>query len=294
MGESIRGGVYPHTEGLVDEFGLDRVLDTPIAEAGMVGAGVGAAMAGYRPVVDLMYADFMYIAGDEVFLKAAMWHFMHGGKVNVPLVIMAGAGGGLMIANEHSRMPTAMALHHPGLKVVVPSTPYDAKGLLATAIRDNNPVVYLWHKNQFMKKGHVPEEDYAIPFGVAEVRREGTDVTVVAMSMMVDYALQVAEELEGQISVEVIDPRTLEPLDLETILNSVEKTMRLVVVDEDTERCGFGAELSALVMEKGFDFLDAPVARVCAANSPIPGGYMEQYVLPSPAKIKAAIEQVMA
>ena len=210
------------------------------------------------------------------------------------MVILAGAGGGLMIANEHSRMPTAMALHHPGLKVAVPSTPYDAKGLLATGIRDNNPVIYLWHKNQFMKKGPVPEGELTVPFGVAEVKREGTDVTVVATSMMVDFSLQAAEELEGQVSVEVIDPRTLEPLDLETILDSVERTMRLVVVDEDTDRCGFGAELSALVMEKGFDFLDAPVARVCAANSPIPGGYMEQYVLPNPAKIKAAIEHVVA
>lgn len=295
MGESVRGGVYPHTEGLIDEFGPDRVMDTPIAETGIVGAGVGAAMAGYRPVVDLMYADFMYIAGDETFLKAAMWHFTHGGKVNVLLVIMAGAGAGLMLGNEHSRMPTAMALHHPGLKVVVPSTPYDAKGLMATAIRDNNPVIYLWHKNQFMKKGHVPEEEYTIPFGVAEVRREGADVTVVAMSKVLDYALDVAEELEAEgVSVEVIDPRTLEPLDLDTILESVEKTMRLVVVDEDTERCGFGAELSAQVMEKGFDFLDAPVARVCSANYPIAGGYVEQYLLPDAAKIKAAITQVMA
>jgi pyruvate/2-oxoglutarate/acetoin dehydrogenase E1 component len=295
MGESVRGGVYPHTEGLVEEFGPDRVIDTPIAEAGIVGAGVGAAMAGYRPVVDLMYADFMYIAGDETFLKAPMWHFTHGGKVNVPVVIMGAAGGGLMLGNEHSRTPTGMALHHPGLKVVVPSTPYDAKGLMATAIRDNNPVVYLWHKNQFMKRGHVPEEEYTIPFGQAEVRRSGSDVTVVATSKVLDYAMEAAESVEaGGISVEVIDPRTLEPFDLDTVLESVEKTMRLVIVDEDTERCGFAAELSAQVMEKGFDFLDAPVQRVCAANYPIAGGYVEQYLLPNPAKIQAAIERAMA
>jgi pyruvate dehydrogenase E1 component beta subunit len=294
MGESVRGGVYPHTEGLIEEFGPDRVLDTPIAEAGLVGAGVGAAMAGYRPVIDLMYADFMYIAGDETFLKAPMWRFTHGGKVNVPVVIMGAAGAGLMLGNEHSRMPTAMALHHPGLKVVVPSTPYDAKGLMATAIRDNNPVIYLWHKNQFMKRGPVPEEEYTIPFGQAEVRREGTDVTVVAMSKLLDYALEAAGAVEDRISVEVIDPRTLEPFDLDAVLESVEKTMRLVIVDEDTERCGFAAELSAQVMEEGFDFLDAPVQRVCSANYPIAGGYVEQYLLPNPAKIQAAIERVMA
>jgi pyruvate dehydrogenase E1 component beta subunit len=295
MGESVRGGVYPHTEGLIDEFGPERIMDTPIAETALVGAGVGAAMAGYRPVVDLMYADFMYIAGDETFLKAAMWHFTHGGKVKVPMVIIAAAGAGLMLGNEHSRMPTAVALHHPGLKVVVPSTPYDAKGLMATAIRDNNPVIFLWHKNQFMKKGGVPEEEYTVPFGVAEVRRQGADVTVVAMAKVLDYTLEVAEELAGEgISVEVIDPRTLEPFDLDAVLKSVEKTMRLVVVDEDTERCGFGAELSAQVMEQGFDLLDAPVQRVCSANYPIAGGYVEQYLLPDPARIRSAIEKVMA
>jgi pyruvate/2-oxoglutarate/acetoin dehydrogenase E1 component len=291
LGESIQGGVYPHTEGLVQEFGSDRVMDTPLAETGIVGAAIGSALAGYRPVADLMYADFLHVAADEI-VKAGQWRLLHGGKLSVPAVFLAGNGGGLMIANDHSKMMTGFILHIPGIKLVVPSTPYDTKGLLKTAIRDNNPVVFFWHKNLFMEKGNVPEDEYTIPFGVADVKRQGTDVTVVATSMMVKLSLQVAEKLEGQISVEVIDPRTLEPLDLETILKSVEKTMRLVIVDEDNERCGFAAELSAQIMEKGFDLLDAPVTRVCAANYPIPGGYLEKNVLPGVESIQAAIEKI--
>ena len=292
MGESIRGGVYPHTEKLIDEFGPERVLDTPLAENGIMGAAIGAALAGYRPIADMMYADFMLIGADEI-SKAGQWHFLHGGKVNVPLVYLAANGGGLMIANDHSKMMTGYILHTPGVKCAVPSTPYDAKGLLKTAIRDNNPVVYLWHKNMFMERGEVPEEEYTVPFGQAAVRREGTDVTVVAYAMMAKWALQVAEELEGRISVEVIDPRTLEPLDLDAILRSVEKTMRLVIVDEDIERGSFASELSALVMEQGFDLLDAPVMRVCARSLPLPGGHLERSVLPQKGQIAAAIEAVM-
>ncbi len=292
MGESVRGGVYPHTEKLIDEFGPDRVLDTPLAENGIMGAAIGAALAGYRPIADMMYADFMLIGADEL-SKAGQWHFLHGGKVNVPLVYMAGNGGGLMIANDHSKMMSGYVLHTPGVKYAVPSTPYDAKGLLKTAIRDDNPVVYLWHKNMFMERGEVPEEEYTVPFGKAAIRREGTDVTVVAYQMMAKWALQVAEEMADRVSVEVIDPRTLEPLDLETILRSVEKTMRLVIVDEDTCRGSFAAELSALVMDQGFDFLDAPVMRVCARHLPLPGGYLERSVLPQKEQIAAAIEAVM-
>jgi pyruvate dehydrogenase E1 component beta subunit len=295
MGESVRGGSYEHTVGLVQEFGPERVLDTPICEAAMSGAGVGAALAGYRPIVELMFADFMYIAADEIFLKAAQWRFMHGGQPTVPVVFLMAAGGGLMLANEHSRIPSAMVLHHPGLKLAVPSNPYDAKGLLKTAIRDNNPVVYFWHKALMGMKGPVPKREFTVPFGQAAIVREGRDVTVVAVSAMVNLALRVAQELEAEgISMEVIDPRTLEPLDLHTILESVTKTNRLIIVDEDTERCSFASELGLQVIEHGFDLLDAPIKRVCAANSPIAGGFMEQHVLPGPAKIRAAVKEVMA
>ena len=293
MGESVRGGNFEHTVGLVRQFGPDRVLDTPICETALAGAGVGAALAGYRPVVELMFADFMYIAADEILLKAAQWRFMHGGQTTMPVVFMMAAGGGLMLANEHSRIPSALVLHHPGLKLAVPSNPYDAKGLLKTAIRDDNPVVYFWHKALMGMKGEVPDEEYVVPFGQAGVAREGNDVTVVAVSAMVNLAMQVAQALEGRVSVEVLDPRTLEPLDLEAILKSVEKTNRLIIVDEDTERCGFAAELGFQVMEQGFDLLDTPIRRVCGANLPIAGGLMEKHVLPGEARLTAAIESVI-
>jgi pyruvate/2-oxoglutarate/acetoin dehydrogenase E1 component len=294
FGESIRGGNFPHTEGLVKQFGGERIVDTPLAETALAGVGVGSALAGYRPVVDLMFADFMYVAGDEIFLKASQWRFLHGGKVDMPLVIIAAAGGGLYLANEHSQIPSAQVLHTPGLKLAVPSNPYDAKGLLKTAIRDNNPVVYFWHKALMAMPGDVPEEEYTIPFGQAEIKREGTDVTVVGVSKMVNDVLEIAQELEGKISVEVIDPRTLEPFDIETVLKSVDKTGHLVVVDEDTERCGFPAELCFQIQERGFDLLDAPIKRVCAANYPIAGGFMEQHILPQSAQIKKAIEEAVA
>jgi len=294
IGESVQAGGYDITSGIVQKFGPERVMDTPIAEAGIAGAAVGAATAGYRPIADMMFADFMLIAGDEVFLKAAQWRFLHGGKVNVPVVFFAAVGAGEALANEHSQVPSAYMLHSAGLKLVQPSTPYDAKGLMKTAIRDDNPVVFFWHKMLMVDKGEVPEEDYTIPFGVADIKREGSDITVVATSYMVHQVLNVAQELEGHISVEVIDPRTLEPLDLDTILTSVEKTGHLVIVDEDTERCGFAGELCAQVVEKGFDLLDAPIKRVAAKNLPIPGGYMEQFVIPQPEWIKQAIEETIA
>jgi len=294
LGENIRGCAFEHTSGLVDKFGLDRILDTPLSETAIAGAGIGSAIMGYRPVVDFMFADFMYVASDEILLKAAQWRFMQGGKVQVPVVFLAAAGGYQMNANEHSRIQTALFLHHPGLKVVVPATPYDAKGLLKTAIQDNNPVVFLWHKMLMTDTGEVPEEEYSIPLGEADIKREGTDITVVANSYMTQLALQAAEELEGQVGVEVVDLRSLEPLDLGTVLKSLEKTERLVVVDEDTERCGFAGELCAQVIDQGFDLLDAPIKRVCARNYPIPGGYMEAHVLPNTEKIKAAIEEVVA
>ena len=294
IGEDVQQGTFGTTRGLVKKYGPDRVMDTPLSETAVAGACIGSSMAGYRPVADMMFADFMFIAGDEILLKAAKWRFLHGGRVNLPLVIMAAVGGGAKLGAEHSQCPTSIVMHTPGLKLVLPSTPYDAKGLLKTAIRDNNPVVFLYHKVLLGAMGDVPEEEYTIPFGQADVKREGTDVTVVATGIMVHHALAVAGQLEGRISVEVVDPRTLEPLDIETIVASVKKTGRVVIADEDTERCGVTAEIAMQIMERAFDYLDAPIKRVAAANLPIPAGFMEQYVLPNAKQLAAAIEAVMA
>jgi pyruvate/2-oxoglutarate/acetoin dehydrogenase E1 component len=293
IGENVQQSTFFVTSGLVQKFGPNRVMDTPLAETAVAGAAVGSAMAGYRPVADMMFADFMWIAGDEILMKAAKWHFLHGGKVTLPVVFMAAIGGGFKLGAEHSQSPESVVMHTPGLKLVVPSTPYDAKGLMKTAIRDNNPVVYFYHKGLLGVPGDVPEEEYTIPFGEADIKREGNDVTVVATGLMVQHALEVANELEGKVSVEVIDPRTLEPLDIDTIMKSVEKTGRVVIADEDTKRCGVTAEIGMQIMEKGFDYLDAPIKRVAAANYPIPGGLLEEHVIPQPKDIKAAIEAVM-
>lgn len=293
IGEDVQAGTFMTTTGLVQRFGPDRVMDTPLSETAVAGACLGAAMAGYRPIADFMFADFMWCCADEVFLKAAKWRFIHGGKVNLPLVFMGAIGGGSRTGPEHSQCPESVVMHTPGLKLALPSTPYDAKGLLKTAIRDNNPVVFFYHKRLLGTRGEVPEEEYTIPLGVADVKREGTDVTMVATAAMVQLALGVATELEGKVSVEVVDPRTLEPLDIDTIVNSVKKTGRLVIVDEDTKRCGVGAEIGMQIIENAFDSLDAPIQRVAAANLPIAGGYMEQYVLPQPKDIVAAIEAVV-
>jgi len=293
IGEDIQAGSFMTTTGLVHKFGPERVMDAPLSENAIAGAAVGAAMAGYRPIADFMFADFMWCCADEVFLKAAKWRFIHGGAVTLPLVFIAAIGGYSRIGPEHSQCLEAVVLHNPGLKLVLPSTPYDAKGLLKTAIRDNNPVVFFYHKQLLGAMGEVPEEEYTIPLGMADIKREGKDVTVVATSYMVKLALDVANELEGRISVEVVDPRTLEPLDINTILASVRKTGRAVIVDEDTKRCGVGAEIGMQIMENAFDSLDAPIQRVAAANMPIAGAFMEQYILPQPKDIVAAIEAVM-
>ncbi len=293
IGENVQQATFFVTTGLVERFGPERVMDTPLAETAVAGAAVGSAMAGYRPVADMMFADFMWIAGDEILMKAAKWHFTHGGKVTLPLVFMAAIGGGFKLGAEHSQSPESVVMHTPGLKLVVPSTPYDAKGLMKTAIRDNNPVIYFYHKGLLGVQGDVPEEEYTVPFGEADIKREGNDVTVVATGLMVQHALGVANELEGKVSVEVIDPRTLEPLDIDTIISSVKKTGRVVIADEDTKRCGVTAEIGMQIMEMGFDYLDSPIKRVAAHNCPIPGGFLEEHVIPQPKDIKAAIEAVM-
>jgi len=292
IGEDVQSGVFGASRGLVDKFGPERVMDTPLSETAVAGSALGAAMAGYRPIADFMFADFMFIAANEIMNNAAKWHFIHGGRVNVPVVFFGNIGGGARVGPEHSQCPESIFMHTAGLKLVVPSTPYDAKGLLKTAIRDNNPVVYFYHKRLLGIPGEIPEEEYTVPFGVADVKREGKDVTVVAISNMVQLSLQVANELEGKVSVEVVDPRTLEPLDIDTIVKSVQKTGRVVIVDEDTLRCSPSAEIGMQIMEKAFDSLDAPIQRVGAANLPIAGGYMEEHVLPQPKDIVAAIEAV--
>ena len=290
IGEDVQAGVFRASTGLVQQFGPERVMDTPLAETVVAGAAVGAAMSGYRPVADFMFADFMWCAGDEIFNEAAKWYFVHGGKVSLPMVLFACIGGYARLGPTHSQCPEAVVMHTPGLKLAVPSTPVDAKGLLKTAIRDNNPVVFFYHKRLLGLQGEVPDGEHTIPLGKAEVKREGSDVTVVATSYQAQVTLGVAEEIKDRVSVEVVDPRTLEPLDIDTIVESVKKTGRVVVVDEDTRRGGVGAEIGMQIMEKAFDALDAPIQRVGAADMPIPGGYLEQYSLPQPKDIVAAID----
>jgi pyruvate dehydrogenase E1 component beta subunit len=286
------------TAGLIEEFGELRVRATPLSEAAVAGSCVGGALAGMRPVAQFHLADFVFCALDEILCKAGKWRYTHGASdgMKLPIVFLETIGGYTSGASEHSQSPTALYAHAPGLKVALPTTPYDAKGLLKTAIRDDNPVVFLTHKRLMGIEGPVPEEDYSVPFGRAEVRREGRDVSVVATSYMVSLALRAAADLEEQGGdVEVIDPLTLEPLDTDAIVRSVRKTGRLVVVDEDTERCGVGAEIGMQVVERAFDALKAPVQRVCTPNVPIPySPPLEQAVLPSRAKIAEAVRRTLA
>ena len=296
VGQDVRGAIFPHTQGLVDEFGSDRVVDTPISESGMYGVAFGAAQEGFRPICDFMFGGFSYVTFSEASVTTGQYHFLHGSQQPLPLVITAGVGTGQRLANDHAMSIHGTFAHHPGIKVAMPSTPYDAKGMFKSAIRDNNPVVIPWHMGIMMLKGEVPEvgDDFVVPLGVADVKREGTDVTVLANSLQLQHALEVAEKLSDEISVEVIDPRSFVPFDMETLLKSLEKTNRLVVVDEDWESGGFAATVSARVMEQGFDLLDAPVLRVTMPNMPVPGGYMEEYVAPNPERIESAIREVCA
>jgi 2-oxoisovalerate dehydrogenase E1 component len=298
MGEDVGliGGIFGVTRGLRETFGEDRLRDTPISEPTFVGMGVGAAISGLRPVVEIQIFDFIAMTMDQVVNQAAKFRYMLGGKPTVPLVIRGPQGGGIRLAAQHSQSLEAWFIHVPGLVVVAPSTPYDAKGLLAAAIRDDNPVIFLEHKMLYATKGPVPEEEYAIPLGKAEVKRPGRDVTVVATQIMVERALGAARDLEGDgISVEVIDPRTLVPLDEAAILESVRKTGRLVIAHEAVKRGGFGAEVSALVTEQAIDYLDAPIVRVGARAVPMPyNDNLEKTTIPSREDIATAIRSVMA
>jgi acetoin:2,6-dichlorophenolindophenol oxidoreductase subunit beta len=274
MGEDVAeaGTTFKVLMGLVDEFGKDRVIDTPISEAGFTGLGVGAAMTGLRPIVDIMFGDFLTIIMDQLANQAAKIHYMSGGKWKVPLVIRATMGATRRSAAQHSQSLHAWPSHIPGLKVVVPSTPYDAKGLFKAAVRDDNPVVIFEHKISYRKvKGPVPEEEYVIPLGVADVKRQGRDITIIATSSMVQTALGAATMLEEVgVSVEVVDPRTTWPLDERTLIDSVKKTSRCIVMDEGYGRYGVAAELAAVVAQGAFYSLDAPVTRLCALHVPIP------------------------
>ncbi|MFC1909997.1 alpha-ketoacid dehydrogenase subunit beta [Chloroflexota bacterium] len=294
MGESICQDLWGTHHGLVERFGKERIRDTAISEAAIVGAAVGAALGGYRPIADIMFADFLFCAADEVLNQAATHRFANGGNATVPMVIKTAIGGYSGGGPMHSQCPEGFVWHRPGLKIALPYYPYDAKGLLKTAIRDNNPVVYFFHKNLLDTKGEVPEDEYTIPFGKAEVRREGKDITLIAVSYMVKMSLEAAEHLEKNgISVEIIDLRTLEPLDMDTIITSVKKTRRALVVDEDVSRCGMTGEIGMQIMERAFTYLDAPVQRVAALNMPIPAGVLENYVLPKPQQIADAIESTI-
>ncbi len=293
MGEDVGliGGIFAVTRGLREIFGDDRVRDTPISEATFLGMGVGAAVAGLRPVVEIQIFDFVALTMDQIVNQAAKFRFMLGGTPTVPLVIRGPQGGGIRLAAQHSQSLEAWFIHVPGLVVLAPSNPYDAKGLLISAIRDDNPVIFLEHKVLYAQKGAVPEAPYAIPIGKADVKRAGNDVTVVATQVMVQRALAAAEELAKEgLSVEVIDPRTLAPLDEETILASVGKTGRLVIAHEAVKRGGFGAEVAALVSEKAVDCLDAPIARVAARPVPMPyNDALERATIPTQQDIAAAI-----
>lgn len=298
LGEDIGkywGGAFKVTEGLAEEFGDERVRDTPISESAIVGTAVGAAITGMRPVAEIMFGDLTALAMDQIANQAAKIRYMFGGQASCPMVIRTPFGAGVNIASHHSQSLEAWFMHVPGLYVAVPSTPYDAKGLLKTAIRGNNPVFFCEHKLLYPVEGDVPEEECLIPFGAADVKREGSDVTVFATLFMVHKALAAAESLEKEgISVEVIDPRTLTPLDRRTIVDSVKKTGRIVIVSEDCKTAGVSAEIAATVAEEAIDYLDAPIKRVTAPDTPIPfSPPLEQYVIPNEKAIIKAVKEVV-
>jgi pyruvate dehydrogenase E1 component beta subunit len=298
MGEDVgfEDGAFRVTAGLLKEFGPERVIDTPVSEAGVVGAGIAAAIFGMRPVVEVMFADFAFLAADQICNQAAKLRYMSGGQLKIPVVVRFAMGGGLSAAAQHSQCLYSIFAHIPGLKIVVPSNSYDAKGLLISSIRDDNPVLFFEHKALYDKKlGHVPEEPYGIPFGKADIKKKGSDVTVVATAMMVQRALEAAQMLEREgISLEVLDPRTIVPLDKDAIIDSVRRTGRLAVVDEDYARCGFAAEICAIISEEAVDFLEAPARRITTPDVPIPfSPVLENAVLPNVDKIIRAVREIV-
>ncbi len=297
IGEEIAeyGGAYKVTLGLVDEFGHDRVRNTPLAEAGIMGTALGAALVGMRPVAEIMYIDFSFIGADQIVNQIAKFRYMTGGMVKVPLVFRTQCGGGVSAGPHHSQCLEAIYTHIPGLIVVMPATPYDAKGLLKSSIREDNPIVFIEHKGLYGLSGEVPEEDYLIPLGKAEVKRQGNDITIITYSRSVNHALKVAEDLEKDgIDLEIIDLRTIKPLDEDLVLSSVRKTGRAIVVQEACKTGGYGGEIAATIAEKAFDSLDAPIKRVAGLDSPIPfSPKLENYIIPNEEDIKTAVLELM-
>jgi pyruvate/2-oxoglutarate/acetoin dehydrogenase E1 component len=295
INEDAWGGPMGVTKGLVQEFGRNRVLDTPITEAGFIGAAVGAAATGLRPVAELMFVDFFGCCMDQIYDQGAKLRYMFGGKASCPVTIRTQIGAGVSAAGQHSGCHYSVFAHMPGIKCVIPSTPADAKGLLLSSIRDNDLVMFFENKVLYGTKGEVPEGDEGIPLGVADIKRAGDDVTIVALSRMVQQSLAAAEMLSAEgIEVEVIDPRTISPLDEDTILESVARTHRLVIVDEDNPRCSAAADIAALVADKGFDTLDAPIKMVTAPHTPVPfSPPMEAFYIPSPERIADVVREIV-
>jgi len=290
-----RGGSYKVTVDLLNEFGPRRVIDAPIAEASFTGAGVGAAITGMRPVVEILFVDFTSLIIDQIVNQAAKYRFMSGGKGRVPMVLRTQGGSGNGLAAQHSQSLEAWYYHVPGLKLVMPSTPYDAKGLLKSAIRDDDPVIFIEHKLLYMRKGFVPETEYTIELGRADVKRPGQDLTIIAWSGMVPKALAAAEELAADdIDVEVIDLRTLVPLDIESILESVRKTERCLIVQEAVRRGGVASDIASIIQEEAFDYLDAPIKILAGHNTPIPFNLnLEKASVPQQDDIVAAVKQLV-
>src|SRR3989441_2038183 len=297
MGEEVAEyqGAYKVTRGLLEAFGPKRVIDTPITELGFAAVGVGAAMAGLRPVIEFMTWNFSILASDQIINHAAKMLYMSGGQFKIPIVFRGPNGSAYQVSSQHSQALESWYAYFPGLKVVMPSTPADAKGLLKSAIRDDDPVIFMEQERMYGMKGEVPEdEDFTIPLGVADIKREGTDATIVARSLTVPTALKAAEELEKQgVSCEVIDPRTIRPLDINTIIESVKKTNRVVIAEESHPFCGVGAELSAEITERAFDYLDAPVKRVSGADAPMPyAKNLEDQAIPNVDQVIQAVREV--
>jgi pyruvate/2-oxoglutarate/acetoin dehydrogenase E1 component len=298
LGEDVAGfgGVFQSTATLFETFGPSRVMDTPISELAIVGAALGAALVGLRPVAELMFVDFTGLAMDQIANQCAKFHFMTGGQAIVPVVVKTQGGVGFGDAAQHSQSLEAWHTHIPGLKVVMPATPYDAKGLLKASIRDDNPVIFIEHKLLYLTEGPVPEnDDYIVPLGKADLKRKGKDVTIITWSKMVLDSLEAANQLEKEgIDAEVIDLRTLKPLDLETILQSVRKTGKVVIVHEACKTGGYGGEIAALIVEEAFDYLDAPIKRVAALDTPIPyAAPLYRAVIPNPDKIITGVKEII-
>ncbi|MGE5494255.1 MAG: alpha-ketoacid dehydrogenase subunit beta [Burkholderiales bacterium] len=297
LGEDVGvyGGSFGVSAGMIDEFGPERVMDTPISEAAIAGAAVGAAAAGMRPIFEIMFSDFVTITMDQIVNQAAKLRFMTGGQAEVPLVLRTAGGCGTGAAAQHSQSLESWFCHVPGLKVIAPSTPYDAKGLLKAAIRDNNPVIFFEHKLLYKQSGEVPEEDYVLPIGKADVKRQGKDVTIITYSRMVNVCLEAAEKLSRQgVSAEVVDLRTLKPLDSEAIISSVKKTGRALIVHEACKTGGLGGEIAAILSDEAFSYLKAPVKRLCGLDMPVPfSKELEKNAVPTVEAVRKAVMEII-